>query len=87
MKMKEKSTKVQNYKSLFIKESGETVRTGKTVYLRREHHERIMKITRVIGDNRLSIFSYIDNVLVQHFEQFQDEISELYEQKNSNSIF
>jgi hypothetical protein len=85
--MKAKSKKVQNYKSLFIKESGETARTGKTVYLRKEHHERIMKIAQVIGDNNLSIFSYIDNVLVDHFEHFQDEINELYKQKNSNSIF
>jgi hypothetical protein len=87
MKTKEKSRKVQDYKSRFIKESGETARTGKTVYLRREHHERILKIAQVIGDNKLSIFSYIDNVLVHHFEHFQDEISELYKQKNSNSIF
>jgi hypothetical protein len=87
MKTKAKSRKVQDYKSLFIKESGETARTGKTVYLRREHHERIMKIAQVIGDNNLSIFSYIDNVLIHHFEHFQDEINELYRQKNSNSIF
>jgi hypothetical protein len=85
--MKTKSKKVQDYKSLFIKQSGETARTGKTVYLRREHHERIMKIAQVIGENNLSIFSYIDNVLVHHFEMFQDDITELYRQRNSNSIF
>jgi hypothetical protein len=87
MKTKEKNKKGQDYKSLFIKQSGETARTGKTVYLRKEHHERIMKIAQVTGDNNLSIFSYIDNVPVHHFEHFQDEINELYKQKNSISIF
>jgi hypothetical protein len=87
MKAKAKSKKVQDYKSLFIKQSDETARTGKTVYLRKEHHERVMKIAQVIGDNNLSIFSYIDNVPVHHFEMFQDDITELYRQRNSNSIF
>ena len=30
------------------------------------------------GENEVTIFSYIDNVLEHHFETFQDDISELY---------
>jgi hypothetical protein len=57
MKAKEKSKKAQDYKSLFIKESNITARLGKTVYIRKEHHERILKIVRVIGANAVSLFS------------------------------
>ena len=76
----------QDYESLFIKESNITARLGKTVYIRKEFHDRILKIVQVIGGNEVSLFSYIDNVLAHHFESFQDDITENYNQKNS-SIF
>jgi hypothetical protein len=78
--------KSQDYETLFIKESNETARLGKTVYLRKEYHDRITKIIQVIGGNEISLFSYVDNVLAHHFDNFQDDITQLYEQKNS-SIF
>lgn len=81
-----KRGKQQDYESLFIKESNVTARLGKTVYIRREFHDRILKIVQVIGGNEVSLFSYIDNVLAHHFDSFQDEITESYEQKN-RSVF
>lgn len=83
---KRKRGKSPDYESLFIQEVGITARTGKSVYIRKEHHEKIMKIVQVIGKNQVSLFSYIDNVLTQHFATYQDEITELYN-KNNGSIF
>lgn len=77
-----KRGKQQDYESLFIKESTITARLGKTVYIRKEFHDRILKIVQVIGGNEVSLFSYIDNVLAHHFENFQDDITEAYNQKN-----
>ncbi|MDR0349235.1 MAG: DUF3408 domain-containing protein [Tannerella sp.] len=76
----------QDYEALFIRESNITARLGKTVYIRKEFHDRIQKIVQVIGENEISLFSYIDNIIVHHFEMFQDDIIQLYNQKN-NSIF
>ncbi len=76
----------QDYETLFIKELNITARLGKTIYIRKEYHDRILKIVQVIGGNELSLFSYVDNVLTHHFENFQDDITQLYDQKNS-SIF
>lgn len=84
--MKRKRGKSPDYESLFIKEVGITARTGKSVYIRKEHHEKITKIVQVIGKNQVSLFSYIDNVLTQHLNAYQDEITELYN-KNNESIF
>jgi hypothetical protein len=78
--------KSQDYEIMFIKESNVTARLGKTVYIRKEFHDRILKIIQVIGGNEVSLFSYIDNVLAHHFDNFQDDIIQLYEQKKS-SIF
>lgn len=84
--IKRKRSKSSDYESLFIQEAGITARTGKSVYIRKDHHDKIMKIVQVIGKNQVSLFSYIDNVLKHHFETFQDDITELYN-KNNESIF
>lgn len=75
--------KTQDYESLFIREAGGiTAREGKTVYIRKKYHDRIQKIVRVIGGNGLSLFSYLDNVLEQHFAAFKEEIDTLYKQRD-----
>jgi len=79
--------KTQDYESLFIRESGVTARLGKTVYIRKEFHDRILKIIQVVGGNEVSLFSYIDNVLAHHFDNFQEDISQAYRQSVSNDIF
>lgn len=79
--------KSQDYESLFIRESNVTARLGKTVYIRKEYHSRILKIIQVVGNNELSLFSYIDNVLAHHFDCFQEEISQAYRQRFSNDVF
>jgi hypothetical protein len=77
----------EDYMTIFIKESNTVARTGKTVYVRKEFHDRIMKIIQVIGDNEVSLFSYIDNVIVHHFENFQEDITQAYKNKISNDLF
>lgn len=67
------------YRSLFLKEVAIPARIGKTVYVRKEYHERIQLILRVIGKDEVSLFSYIDNVLAHHFDMFQEDIKKLYE--------
>lgn len=81
---RKKRGRSQDYESLFIKEVTITARLGKTVYIRKEYHDRILKIVQVIGGNEVSLFSYIDNVLSHHFDSFQEEITENYNKKNGN---
>ena len=75
------------YETLFLKRSNTTTRSGKTVYIRKEFHERIIRIVQNIGNNELSLFSYIDNVLEHHFNTYQEEISELYRNRRPDDIF
>lgn len=71
-----KSTDI--YKRRFLVNANIPTRNGKQVAIRHKYHNRISKIVKTIGDNEVSIFSYIDNVLKHHFETFQEDISELY---------
>lgn len=74
----------QSYVDLFFKESSIKTRSGKVVYIRKEYHDRILKVVRVIGENEFSLFSYLDNVLEHHFNTFQDEMTEAYNKKDTN---
>ena len=53
-------------------------RIGKPVYVRREYHERIAKISMMLTGGKVSLSAYIDNVLAQHFEQYREEIEAAY---------
>ena len=76
----------KDYLRLFIREPEVKAREGKMAYVRPEFHDRIMRITRVIGHDRLSLSAYIDHVLAHHFKQCEDAIKSLYAQ-NYNSVF
>lgn len=78
--------KDEDYQTLFLKEAEISARFGKTVYVRKVYHERIQRIIRIIGNDEVSLFSYIDNVLAHHFATFQNDITALYNERN-NSIF
>ncbi len=79
-----KSEVSSSYLSVFIRQTDSKARFGKHVPIRQEYHERILKIVRVIGNDEISIFDYIDNVLSQHFEDFQEDIVKLYNEKNKD---
>jgi hypothetical protein len=80
-----KRARQQEYESLFIRESDlPPARFGKSVYIRKEYHDRISQIISVIGSNEVSLFGYIDNVLTHHFENFGDDITQSFKK---NIIF
>jgi hypothetical protein len=77
----------QDYKSLFVKEvAGSKARVNKVVYIRKEHHDRILKVVQIIGKNEVSLFSFLDNLLEHHFSTWQGELTELYESSIDKSF-
>ena len=49
------------------------------LYVSRTTHEKLMRIVTVIGGRKVTVSSYVENILTHHFEQHQDEINALYE--------
>lgn len=74
------------YRKRFFRETAMKARNGKTVYICKEHHDRITKILHVIAKNDISLFSYIYNVLEHHFNTYQEDITELYD-NNIKKVF
>ena len=57
----------------------ELISQGVPVYVSRTTHEKLMRIVTVIGGRKVTVSSYVENILLRHFEQYQDEINTLYE--------
>ncbi|ATA90337.1 conjugal transfer protein TraB [Capnocytophaga stomatis] len=70
-----------SYETLFFKQGDTSARDGKSVYIRSEYHQRIARIVQVIGEDKISIYTYLDNVLKAHFEQYKQEITESFQEK------
>lgn len=69
------SKRIKDYQTQFIKDSDSPpARFGKSVYIRKEHHERISQIVHIVGGSEITLSDYIDNVLTQHFENYNEEI-------------
>ena len=49
------------------------------LYVSRTTHEKLMRIVTVISGRKVTVSSYVENILLRHFEQYQDEINTLYE--------
>ncbi|SMP20606.1 DUF3408 domain-containing protein [Chryseobacterium profundimaris] len=70
-----------NYQNLFFKKSDTNARDGKTVYIRPEFHEKLTRIIHVIGEDKISIYAYLDNLLDNHFQEFGEQITKSYNEK------
>ncbi|MGV0857396.1 DUF3408 domain-containing protein [Empedobacter brevis] len=70
-----------NYESIFLIKSDTNARDGKTVYIRPAFHEKLTRIIQVIGEDKISIYAYLDNLLAHHFDEFGEQITKSYNEK------
>ena len=83
--MKEK-TKIKkrnetDYESRFFKRTDRNARDGKTVYIRPDFHEKLSRIAQVIGEDKITIYGYLDNLLDYHFQEFGEQITKSFNDK------
>ena len=69
------SKKVANYERLFLLPVKTVALHGKAIYVRPEFHQRIQRIVRLLDNDKISMYSYLDRVLEHHFARFDDEIT------------
>lgn len=68
----------QDYESLFFKKTDTNARDGKTVYIQPSFHEKLSRIAQVIGEDKLTIYAYLNNVLEHHFQEFGEQITKSF---------
>lgn len=61
----------------FLKKSGFKAREGKQVYISLANHKVITEIVYLLGDGKVGIADYLDNVLNEHFRTYRAEINRM----------
>lgn len=78
---KSKSTKKLNYQETFLVNRFPSGRNGKVVYIREEYHERLLRIVQLTREDKVTLYSYIDNILEHHFQEFGEDITAYFNDK------
>ncbi|KPH13329.1 DUF3408 domain-containing protein [Chryseobacterium sp. ERMR1:04] len=83
VKEKSKPKKILDagYGERFLNSHSMTRRGEKSIYIRQEHHERLSRIIQVIGEEKIPLYAYLDNILEHHFEMFEKAITEDFNKK------
>lgn len=79
---KPKKLTKENYCGQFFKIPMTTASRGKSVYVRQEHHETFSRLTNIMGIDKLTIYAYLDNIIEYHFQEFEELIKEIYNEKH-----
>lgn len=70
MRKRQKKT----YSEAYLKKSDIKAKDGKQAYISEKNHGRISRIVKFLGNGRLTIADYLENVLEEHFSLHRDEI-------------
>ena len=70
----------EQYVDKFMVDADFTARPRKQIYIREETHERIMKLVNIAGKGQVSMSSYIDNIINEHFATHATEIKAAFEE-------
>ncbi len=76
-----KKTSITDYEAQFFKKPETNARDGKTVYIQPDYHEKLTRIVQVIGEDKITIYAYLDNVLEYHFKEFGEQIIKSFNDK------
>lgn len=77
-----KGISTAEYEEIFFREVKTTARHGKSVYIDPNHHKKLSRIIQVIGDDNITIYAYLSNLLDHHFGEFEQQITESFNEKN-----
>ncbi len=84
-KVKDKNPKKEvtttKYQELFLINEFPSSRAGKVVYIRPEFHEVLLRITQLAKEEKTTLYSYLDNILKQHLQQYRSEITQYFNDK------
>lgn len=80
-KIKSKKSVGITYAEQFLTHHSMTKRGDKSIYIRPEYHERLSRIIQIIADDQIPLYAYLDNILAYHFETFEKEITDDFNNK------
>jgi hypothetical protein len=65
-----------DYKETFM--SAPKITDRQTVYVSKEVRDQLCRIARRLGDRKMSVSGFLENMAKHHLEEYKDEINKLY---------
>lgn len=69
------------YVEQFLTHHTMSKRGDKSIYIRQEYHERLSRIIQIVADDQIPLYAYLDNILAYHFEMFEKQITDDFNNK------
>lgn len=76
--------KDSDYETLFFQKM--ELANRRSVYVSHSTHEKLTRIVALLGKGKATVSSYVETILLQHFESHKAEINELYKQNLENPL-
>ena len=80
-KVQTENSSTITYGQEFLQATKMQKRGDKSIYIRKEYHERLSRIAQVIGKDKIPLYAYLDNILEHHFELFEKAITDDFNEK------
>ncbi|SHM59091.1 DUF3408 domain-containing protein [Chryseobacterium polytrichastri] len=71
-----------DYYDQFFKIPMTAASKGKSVYIRPEFHQKFLRLISVLEIEKLTIYAYVDNIIEHHFQEFEEQLTNIYQAKN-----
>lgn len=72
--------RAEQYVGKFMANAGFTARYGRHVGISEGIHERVTKFVSIVGKGKISIASYVDNIINEHFNAYAAEIKAAFDE-------
>lgn len=80
-----KKKKEQSYKDLYLAYRPIDRQNRQQIYIEEERYEKFARFLKVVGDRKMSMSTFVNNILRQHWEANNSIIKQLYD--NSMTSF
>ena len=74
----EKKEQTLDYRKTFL--TAPKLEDRKPVFISRETRDSLDKIARRLGDRKMSVSGFLENMAKHHLEEYKDEVNRLYEE-------
>ena len=71
---------VKEYKNKFLIDINFSTKDGFMTYLTSENHSRIMKISAMLANCQVTIFSIVHHIVSEHFNRERDTLQSIYQE-------
>ncbi len=62
------------------------IRYRAAIYISIETKRKVLEVVRKLGDDRMTLTSYVENILLHHLESYKEDINRLHKEQNTKNL-